>query len=83
MSDPFPRGEYGPTMAASEPLGDIALIRAITAHIPGSAVFVLDPDFRYLFAGGEGLQNTGMTASYFEGISCERSSSRATEPVFG
>ena len=68
MSDPFsPRAEYGPTTAASEPLGDIALIRAITAHIPSSAVFVLDPDFRYLFAGGGGLQNTGMTASDFEG----------------
>jgi PAS domain-containing protein len=68
MSVPFSAcSESEQTKASSESLGDITLIRAITEHIPGSAVFVLDTDFRYLFAGGEGLHNTGMTASDFEG----------------
>lgn len=63
----FTTREVRANKPSSEPLGNIALIRAITEHIPGSAVFVLDADFRYLFAGGDGLHNTGMSASDFEG----------------
>lgn len=47
--------------------GEISLFRAITENIPNAAVFVLDNDFRYLLAGGGGLQAAGMTAADFEG----------------
>lgn len=42
-------------------------LRAITEHIPSAAVFVVDQDFRYLYAGGSGLTAAGMHPSDFEG----------------
>jgi PAS domain-containing protein len=68
MSQPRPpRLRYEKTGTPSELPGGISLARAIAEHIPGAAVFVLDQDFRYLLAGGEGLRNAGMTPSDFEG----------------
>jgi len=46
---------------------EISLFHAITEHIPGAAVFVVDQDFRYLHAGGGGLRDAGLTAAHFEG----------------
>jgi PAS fold len=47
--------------------GEISLFRAITQNIPGAAVFVVDQDFRYVLAGGDGLKDAGMTPADFEG----------------
>lgn len=58
---------YEQTGAPSELSGESSLIRAITQNIPGAAVFVVDQDFRYLLAGGDGLKDAGMTPADFEG----------------
>lgn len=58
---------YEQTGAPSGLPGEISLFRAITEHVPGAAVFVLDQDFRYLLAGGGGLHDAGLTAADFEG----------------
>ena len=58
---------YEQTGAPSGLPGEISLFRAITQNIPGAAVFVVDQDFRYLLAGGDGLKEAGMTAADFEG----------------
>lgn len=47
--------------------GEISLVRAITEHIPGAAVFVVNRDFRYLRASGGGLADAGFTPDDFEG----------------
>lgn len=51
----------------SELPGGVVLFRALTEHIPDAAVFVLDHNFRYVLAGGDGLIDAGMRASDFEG----------------
>ncbi len=58
---------YEQTGAPSGLPGEISLFRAITQNIPGAAVFVVDQDFRYLLAGGDGLKDAGMTPADFEG----------------
>jgi len=58
---------YEQTGAPSGLPGEISLFRAITQNIPGAAVFVVDQDFRYLLAGGDGLKEAGMTPADFEG----------------
>lgn len=58
---------YEQTGAPSGLSGEHSLIRAITQNIPGAAVFVVDQDFRYLLAGGDGLKDAGMTPADFEG----------------
>lgn len=35
--------------------------------MPAAAVFVVDQDFRYLLAGGDGLKDAGLTPADFEG----------------
>jgi len=55
------------TETPSGPPGEVSLFRAITEHIPEAAVFIVDQDFRYLAAGGGGLQDAGMAPSDFEG----------------
>jgi PAS domain-containing protein len=68
MSQPLPAWvKYDQTGTPSGLPGELSLFRAITEHIPGAAVFVLDQDFRYLLAGGGGLRDAGMTAADFEG----------------
>lgn len=67
MSQPSSQVTYGHTRTSNALPGEISLFNAITEHIPGAAVFVLDQDFRYLLAGGGGLQDAGMTAADFEG----------------
>lgn len=68
MSQPLPSWvSYEQTGTPSRLAGEVSLFRAITEHIPGAAVFVLDQDFRYLLAGGGGLRDAGMTPSDFEG----------------
>lgn len=68
MSQPLPTWvKYEQTGTPGQLPGEISLFRAITEHVPGAAVFVLDQDFRYLLAGGGGLRDAGMTAEDFEG----------------
>jgi len=68
MSQPLPPSvTYEQTGMPTGLPGEMSLYRAITEHIPGAAVFVLDQDFRYLLAGGGGLTNAGMSAEDFEG----------------
>lgn len=68
MTQPLPAVvAYEQTGRSSGLPGEMSLYRAITEHIPGAAVFVVDQDFRYLLAGGGGLAVAGMTAADFEG----------------
>jgi hypothetical protein len=68
MSQPLPSWvSYEQTGTPTRLAGEISLFRAITQHIPGAAVFVVDQDFRYLLAGGDGLRDAGMTPADFEG----------------
>lgn len=59
--------QHEDTVSRKQFPGGIALFRALTEHVPGAAVFVVNQDFRYLFAGGGGLQAAGMTPADFEG----------------
>lgn len=43
------------------------LVRALEQYIPAAAFFVVDPDFRYLIAGGTALAAAGLTPADFEG----------------
>lgn len=68
MSESSPEDmTYEQTGTPSSLAGEISLFRAITQNIPGAAVFVVDQDFRYLLAGGDGLRDAGMTPADFEG----------------
>lgn len=59
--------KYEQTGAPTGLPGEVSLLRAIAEYIPAAVVFVLDQDFRYLFASGGGLRDAGMTPSDFEG----------------
>lgn len=68
MSQPLPTWvTYEQTGTPSKLPGEISLYRAITEHIPGAAVFIVDQGFRYLLAGGGGLKDAGMSPADFEG----------------
>ena len=68
MSQPQPTWvKYEQTGTPTQLSGELSLFRAITEHVPGAAVFVVDQDFLYLLAGGGGLHDAGMTAADFEG----------------
>jgi len=68
MSEPSPmKKTYEQSNFLSGSPSAIALFSAITEQVPGSAVFVVDQDFRYLLAGGSGLQRVGMTPADLEG----------------
>ena len=41
--------------------------RALSANLPGGAAFIVDPNLRYLLAGGEALEVLGMNANDFLG----------------
>ena len=41
--------------------------REVAAHLPGAAVFVVDPDLRYLLAEGQALRDAGFEPADFEG----------------
>jgi len=68
MSEPSPMkmtSEQSDLPSASP--SAMALFSAITEQVPGSAVFVVDQDFRYVLAGGSGLQRVGMRREEIEG----------------
>lgn len=41
--------------------------RHVVAEVPGAAIFVVDRNYRFVSAGGDGLVNTGMSPSDFVG----------------
>ncbi len=43
------------------------LYLAMASELPCAAIFVVDRDLRYVFAGGEGLTSAGMTSADFSG----------------
>jgi PAS domain S-box-containing protein len=42
-------------------------LRAVADHLPNAAVFVIDPDLRYVLAGGQALARAGFTSGDLEG----------------
>lgn len=48
-----------------------AMTRSLVEQLPGAAVFIVGPDLRYRFAGGEALEHAGFTAQNFVGRDLE------------
>lgn len=53
--------------AADELRASEERFRAVAAHLPGAAVFVVGPDLRYRMAEGQALRDAGLTPADFEG----------------
>lgn len=58
---------YDQRMLPGELPSKTSFFHAIVEHIPSAAIFVVDQDFRYVHAGGQGLRAAGLTPEDFEG----------------
>ena len=67
---PTPDGAAGVPFDGGD--GVLRLYRAIAEQLPRGAVFIVDPELRYLLAAGAGLRLSGFEAGDFEGrLVCE------------